>query len=93
MAAAVREDVEKAELKGRPCRNAIRCTGGSTSRKEAGAGLLLTGNSLPQLLLRLFMPIFRLTLTPSVLSRPHPTTATGYWLFLLNPFTDSSANN
>lgn len=26
MAAAVREDVEKAELKGRLCRNAIRCT-------------------------------------------------------------------
>ena len=43
----MREDVEKAELMGRLCRNVLRCTGGSTSGKEAGAGLLLTGNSLP----------------------------------------------
>lgn len=40
--------------------------------KEAGAGLLLTGNSLPQLLLRLFMPIFRLTLTPLRFHAPIP---------------------
>lgn len=64
MAASVREDVEKAELMGRLCRNVLRCTGGSTSGKEAGAVLLLTGNSLLQLLLQLFMPIFRISLTP-----------------------------
>lgn len=64
VAVSVREDVEKVELMGKLCRNVLRRTGGCTSGKEAGAGLLLTGNSLPQLLLWLFMPIFRIILTP-----------------------------